>query len=134
MNKIVVLLLALFISGCTAANEASESQRITYKNLQPEEFNSLVVQDSVYVVDTHIPEQQHIMGTDAVIPYNEIENNLDKLPNDKSAPIALYCRSGRMGEEAAQRLVSLGYTNVYNLVGGTIAWKEKGLEFDMVKV
>ena len=50
----------------------------------------------------------------------------DKLPVDKNAPIALYCRSGRMSADAGEQLLALGYTNVYDLHGGMIAWKESG--------
>jgi rhodanese-related sulfurtransferase len=46
-----------------------------------------------FLVDTHIPEQEHIEQTDAFIPYNEIENYLEKLPKDKDSKIVLYCRS-----------------------------------------
>lgn len=35
-----------------------------------------------------------------------------------------------MGEEAAQTLTSLGYTNVWNLAGGYNAWREAGLSFE----
>ena len=83
----------------------------------------------LFLVDVHIPEQQHIKGTDAFIPYNEIENNLDSLP-DKNSKIVLYCRSGSMSIEASETLVKLGYKNVYNHLGGTNDWKLKGFEFE----
>lgn len=85
--------------------------------------------EEIFLVDVHIPEQQHIKGTDAFIPYNEIENNIGSLP-DKNAKIALYCRSGSMSREAAQTLAGLGYKNVYNHLDGTNDWKAKGFEFE----
>ena len=35
-------------------------------------------------------------------------------------------RSGRMSAIAAEALVGFGYTNVWDLKGGMIAWKEAG--------
>ena len=60
------------------------------------------------------------------IPYNEIDKNLDKFPQDKSARIVLYCRSGRMSAIAAETIVKLGYTDVWNLKEGMREWEQKG--------
>jgi rhodanese-related sulfurtransferase len=59
-------------------------------------------------------------------PHWQIETNLDKLPQDKDTKIMLYCRSGSMSASAARTLVDQGYTNVWNLDGGMIAWEQAG--------
>ena len=79
-----------------------------------------------FFVNVHIPFEGELEKTDAFIPYNTIEGNLDKLPQDKNAKIVLYCRSGRMSEEAAQTLSRLDYTNIYNHTGGMIDWEARG--------
>ena len=49
-------------------------------------------------------------------------DNISSVNYDKDTVIILYCASGTRSAQAAQTLVDLGYTNVYNLDGGLINW------------
>lgn len=140
MKKIRVFILALvvvgiasliFLVGYTNQLKTQESLNLKgYTDITPKELNEMLDTEEIFLLDTHIPEQQHIKGTDEFIPYNEISENLDKLPSDKNTKIVVYCRSGSMSAIASKELVELGYTNVHNLIGGTIAWRSEGYAFE----
>ena len=44
------------------------------------------------------------------------------LPWGKDEAIVLICRSGRRSIAAAQQLAAAGFTKLYNLRGGMMAW------------
>lgn len=46
---------------------------------------------------------------------------------DKNKPLLVYCASGGRSGQAAQWLETQGFTQVVNLSGGMIAWKQAGL-------
>lgn len=95
-----------------------------YHSLKPEELKAMLVNKNFFLLDVHIPEQEHIPGTDEFIDYTKLKENKDKLPKDKDAEIVVYCRSGSMSKAASFDLVEMGYTNVYDLSGGINAFNE----------
>jgi phage shock operon rhodanese pspE len=80
-------------------------------------------------IDVRTPEEfkeGHLK--DAVnIPVDQIGARIGSVSPDKSAPVNLYCRSGRRSEAALQELKKMGYTNVTNH-GGYQDLLQKGLK------
>ena len=122
-----MVILALAI-GFKLTYKPSENINIhsTYQNVSSQELSQMLNQKDFTLIDVHVPEQAHIPGTDALIPYDEISSRQGQLPSDKNAKIVLYCRSGSMSQIAAEELVSLGYRQVYNLDGGLNSWLASG--------
>lgn len=102
----------------------------SYKDLSVVELNTLMENKDFTLINVHIPFEGNLPKTDLSIPYDTIGQNLDKLPDDKAAKIVLYCRSDRMSTIAAAELVKLGYTNIWNLDGGMVAWEQAGLPIE----
>lgn len=98
-----------------------------HRDCDPEPFYGIVNRPEIYTLDVHTPEQRHIEGTDAFVPYDELREHRSLLPEDGGTPIALYCRSDAMSREVTDVLLEMGYEEIYHLEGGIRAWKERGL-------
>ena len=59
-----------------------------------------------------------------LIPMGEIEENLEKI--DKEKQVVIYCRSGSRSANVIHNLQQqYGFTNLYNLTGGILAWSRE---------
>ncbi len=131
----VVPLIAVITFGACAGGssvpvEGKEVQvnGAYYVDINPTQLNSILhIKDSP-LVNVHIPYEGGIPRTDLFVLYNQIEENLTQLPQDKGAKIVLYCRSGSMSAIAAKTLVKMGFSNVWNLTGGMVEWEKQGYE------
>ncbi len=142
-RKIMILLPLLFLILLTACQGKQPASAATppvatagsapgagFTDVTPAELQEMLKNKDFTFVNVHIPFEGNIARTDVSIPYDQIEKNLDRLPASKDAKIVLYCRSGRMSSIAAEKLASLGYTNLWNLKGGMVAWEQAGLPIE----
>ena len=74
--------------------------------------------DQEYRHDGHIAKTRHI-------PLSNLEQQSNKLPKDRT--IVCVCRSGNRSRSACRQLANQGFTEVINLSGGMIAWRQAGL-------
>jgi rhodanese-related sulfurtransferase len=111
----------------TAPGQVVEVEGGQYRDIIVPELQAMLANKDFTLVNVHVPFAGDLPDTDASIRYDEIASHLDQLPADKNAKIVLYCRTGPMSTRAARDLVALGYTDVYNLIGGFNSWVEAGL-------
>lgn len=118
----LVMTFAIF-SGCTAEKETDVM--VINEKITAEKAKEMMNQDpNIIILDVRSLEEfsaGHIKGA-LLIPDNEITDKAGEMLADKTATILVYCRSGRRSAIAAEALVKLGYTKIYDF-GGIIDWK-----------
>ena len=123
MRKLILILLAVvLLTACGNKNE--NNQEAAYMNITAEEAKQIMDTETGYIIlDVRTQEEydeSHIPGA-IVIPNTEIETRAEQELTDKGQMILVYCRSGRRSKQAAEILVTLGYTNIKEF-GGIIDW------------
>lgn len=115
MKKLGIILIGvLLMSACT-----SES---SYHKISAQEAKEMMESQDVIIVDvrTQAEYNEGYIENAILIPNESISEAPRELP-DKDAIILVYCRSGKRSKEASDKLVSLGYNNIYDF-GGIIDW------------
>ena len=84
--------------------------------------------ETLHLVDVREPDERaefNIGGN--FIPLGNIQMMLtDEIDELKNEEVICYCRSGKRSMQACMMLETFGFTNVKNLEGGMLNWKEKG--------
>ncbi|MCP4521406.1 MAG: rhodanese-like domain-containing protein [Cytophagales bacterium] len=117
----------LFLSLLVITLWSCNAQSTEVHNVQVQEFKEMLAKDSVQLVDVRsIVEYQqgHIKGASLYnIRNTDFETNIEEL--DKNRPVLVYCRSGVRSARACNILIEKGFTQVYNLEGGFVAWEKE---------
>jgi rhodanese-related sulfurtransferase len=122
--KLKLLIFILFAQfGCQTAIE--DSQRI--KQISAVEAFEKINKSDVQFIDVRTEGEYaggHAIKT-ANFPLDKLETDFAKL--DKSKPVYLICQSGKRSQKAAEILEKQGFTELYNLKGGTNNWLKQSL-------
>ncbi len=125
MKKLLLFLLLVLVA-CAQAPQ----KEVKFENLDPHRVSELLEKKDemgLFVLNVHTPYEGKLDKTDAIIEdWENVAAHTDQLPKDKSTPILVYCRTGRMSSSAVDQLKALGYTNLYHLNGGMKAWDAAG--------
>ena len=125
---LVLLTVALGVafSGCAAAmNKEEEKTEIAgYHRISPEEAKQQIdTEPDLVLLDVRTPaeyQERHIPGA-RLVPNETITDQLIAgVPVE--AKIIVYCRTGRRSEDAAKKLLAMGYQQVYDMAGGIVKW------------
>ena len=132
MKKIMNLFLIVFaifaLAGCgskgTNGTENLEASKNSYTQIRMEEAVKMMEEESDYIIlDVRRPDEfaeKHIPNAINVPNETIGKDEIPELPN-KEQLILVYCRSGNRSKQASEKLVKLGYTNIYEF-GGINDW------------
>jgi len=127
--SIVLFSLMMLATSCSEAQKKSNKQnKAMFQNLNPDEFEKGIAQADAIIIDVRTPmeyNEGHIKNSKLIdVSDRDFESQIEKL--DKNKAYYVYCRSGGRSSNASQIMVEKGFTKVYNLRGGIIAWANSG--------
>ncbi len=96
-------------------------KEITVKELKELKDNGADFQ----LIDVREPYEADIAEIGGeLVPLGSVPENVDKFSKDKQ--VVVHCRSGkRSGDAIAWLEANHGFENLYNLVGGVLAWSDE---------
>ncbi|HBQ63681.1 MAG TPA: rhodanese-like domain-containing protein [Clostridiales bacterium] len=111
--------------GREARNSAAlEAGSGTYRTLSPGSAEKRLREEKdIILLDVRTPAENaeiRITGS-LLLPLDRLEKEAASVLPSKDATIFIYCRSGNRSQQAANILLQLGYTRVYD-IGGIIDW------------
>ncbi|MBN4052174.1 MAG: hypothetical protein COC01_05365 [Bacteroidetes bacterium] len=128
MKKVLYFLIILVLIGCSeSSNKKGNSVLITedvdvieFKKLASDKNNEIILD----VRTLEEVEQGIIPGAINIDYYSDtFEEEIKKL--DPNVPVLVYCQSGGRSSKTMELMSTLGFKEVYNLLGGFGSWKEE---------
>lgn len=104
-----------------------------HEHISPENLQQVLESSKPLLIDVREQDEwnlHHIQGA-TLLPLATLTTQIDKVCQNRSQPIYVYCQHGRRSHQAALILLSLGYLHVIELEGGVSHWLEKGLPCQM---
>ena len=127
MNRFFVGIITLLFLHCSNGNDYSLLE-IPNKvlDLESHQLVELIKENPGVLLDVRTPNEVsngYLKNASFIDFYDE--DFLEKASwIKKDQPIYVYCHGGGRSAKAANQLISLGFKEVYNLIGGYSKWKD----------
>ncbi|MFA0964228.1 molybdopterin-synthase adenylyltransferase MoeB [Roseivirga sp. BDSF3-8] len=117
---------------CGIGGNSSDEDRPVKEVTVDELYDMQTRGEKIQVIDVREPYEYEIANIGAeLIPLKTISENVDRVESGKK--VIIHCRSGVRSAKAIRELEnSFGFTNLYNLKGGILAWADK-IDKEMAK-
>jgi rhodanese-related sulfurtransferase len=102
---------------------------MTTATVSPKQLFDLHQADkNIELIDVRTPVEYREVHVDFArnVPFDRMDA-AELAAGRNGSPLYVICRSGSRGQQACEKLVAAGYTNVINVEGGTQAWDQAGL-------
>lgn len=137
------ILIAIFIAAACAAQTAPSGQTTTttfemqvreaksrIREISPEALKTLATRHRTYILIDVREDSEWAAGHAAGAVHVRrglLEKDIEAQAPRKDAQIVLYCQRGGRSALAADTLQKMGYSDVYSLAGGFLAYQKLGL-------
>ena len=134
MRKILIVLFSLLFFSCS---ESTEKQTNSFPakvlDVENSQLIKLLQEKPGVILDVRTSEEVSAGSIENASFINFYDDDFLEKASwiKKGQPIYVYCHAGGRSSKAAMKLISLGFKEVYNLIGGYSKWK--GDEYPIVE-
>lgn len=131
LTHLLILVGTLSFLGCSSNTKKNETTDIAkdviYERMNVPEFQTkLAAVSNPQLVDVRTPKEfanGNIEGAVNInIKSNDFLQNISKL--DKEQPVFVYCQVGGRSQKCAEKMKSLGFSEIYELKPGYSGWEQ----------
>lgn len=100
------------------------------ESISPKEASVMSIEQKAVIIDVREDSEwneQHNPGANH-IPLAQLNGRISELKQYKDTPVITQCKVGGRSAKALEVLKSVGFTKVYNIDGGIMAWDKAGLK------
>ncbi|WP_196885478.1 rhodanese-like domain-containing protein [Aureivirga sp. CE67] len=127
---IFVISIALF--SCNSNGTKDENGNVIITEISPEQLKK-AQGEKAEIIDVRTPEEYkegHVAGAKNINVFDANFVKKMEASYKKDQPIYLYCKAGSRSMKASKMLKEAGYTKIYNVDGGFLAWKSKNYQIE----
>jgi rhodanese-related sulfurtransferase len=130
MKFLITTIAIILTTFCFAQNTIPKVlEKLNKKSVPYISVNELQSKENFVLLDAREIKEFNVSHIE-----NAINVGFDKFDNkkvttilkDKNATIVVYCSIGVRSEKIGEKLLKLGYKNIFNLYGGIFEWKNNG--------
>jgi rhodanese-related sulfurtransferase len=125
-SKYFQLSFMILLMGCAVA----KADMGEIESISPKEASAMYADKKAVIVDVREDSEwneQHIPGS-IHIPLAQLNERLSELKQYKDSTVITQCKTGGRSAKALNELKSAGFSKVYNMEGGIMAWDKAGLK------